>query len=429
VRVLVVGSGGREHALCWSLKRSPNATEIHIAPGNGGTASLGTNVPIGVDDVSGLVEYAYRGQFDLTVVGPEVPLSMGLADALQDRGLRVFGPTSAAARVESSKAFSKDFMRAHDIPTGDYGVFSRADEALAYIEKHPGPIVVKASGLAAGKGALVCSTSGEARQAVDRILVQRAFGDAGDKVVIEERLSGQEVSVLAFSDGTTVRPMILAQDHKAAYDGDRGPNTGGMGCYAPAPVLDEAMLTGVVERVLQPAVDGLREAGTRYVGVLYAGLMVEDGDFRVLEFNCRFGDPETQVILPLLRTDLAEVMEACVDGRLDEVDLSWAPGACVCVVMASGGYPGSYQKGYEIVGLEDAESLPDTVIFHSGTRREDGRVLTNGGRVLGVTAWADDLAGAVQGAYRAAEMISWPDVMYRRDIGAKGLVSGSERRD
>ncbi|MCD6518389.1 MAG: phosphoribosylamine--glycine ligase [Anaerolineae bacterium] len=421
MKVLVVGSGGREHALAWALKRSAHVQEVYVAPGNGGTAETAVNVPIAVDDIPALADYAQQEAFDLVVVGPELPLALGVSDALQARGIRVFGPSAKAARIESSKAFSKDFMRAHGIPTAEYAVFEDYREALRYLETHPAPIVVKASGLAAGKGSIVCQTDEEARAALDLIMRQRAFGDAGDQVVIEECLQGQEVSVLAFADGETVVPMVLVQDHKAAYDGDRGPNTGGMGCYAPAPLLDEEMLQQVIAKVLQPVVTGMAQQGTPYVGVLYAGLMVSGRDFQVLEFNCRFGDPETQVILPLLRTDLVEVLDACIEGRLNQVELQWADQFCVCVVMASGGYPGHYEKGYEIQGLEEVAQLADTVVFHAGTQRKDGRVLTAGGRVLGVTAWADDLPEAIKRAYAAVERIHWPNVMYRRDIGAKGL--------
>lgn len=419
MKVLVVGSGGREHALVWALDRSPQVDEIQIAPGNGGTSTLATNIPIAADDIPALVEHAEKENIGLVVVGPEVPLSLGLVDAIQEKGIRVFGPGKKAARIESSKAYSKDFMRDHDIPTAPYAIFEDYDRAKAYLHEHPAPIVVKASGLAAGKGSIVCRTDEEALQALDEIMRERAFGEAGDLVVIEECLEGEEVSVLAFSDGQTVKPMVLAQDHKPAYDGDRGPNTGGMGCYAPAPLLDKATLERVMDEVLQVTVDGLRRMDTPYVGVLYAGLMLSDGDFQVLEFNCRFGDPEAQVILPLLENDLVSVLEACVDGTLDEVALRWSDETCVCVVMASGGYPVEYETGYEIEGLE--EDLPDTFVFHAGTRREDGRVLTDGGRVLGVTAWDDDLRSAVDKAYARADLIHWPDVMMRRDIGAKGL--------
>jgi len=428
MRVLVVGSGGREHALAWALRRSPQVGELFVAPGNGGTERIATNVAIAAEDVRALTDFAAAQRIDLTVVGPEVPLALGLSDALRERGLRVFGPGASAAQIESSKAFSKRFMAAHGIPTAGFTIVDDYDAALRYLSAHPAPIVVKADGLAAGKGAIVCRTDAEARQALHLIMRQRAFGDAGKRVVIEECLHGQEVSVLAFSDGRTVRPMILAQDHKAIHDGDRGPNTGGMGCYAPAPLLDARMLARVSTEVLQRAVDAMAEAGTPYVGVLYAGLMVEEGSFAVLEFNCRFGDPEAQVILPLLRTDLAEVMLACVEGRLDQVPLAWNDGSCVCVVMASEGYPGTYAKGHVIEGLDAADADETAVVFHAGTERRDGRVLTAGGRVLGVTAWDADLPRAIERAYAAVGRIHWPGAMYRRDIGAKGLAASSEFR-
>jgi phosphoribosylamine--glycine ligase len=421
VKILVVGSGGREHALLWALSRSPRKPELYVAPGNGGMGDLATQVPIGAEDVPALCAYAVEQAMDLVIIGPEVPLALGLADALQARGVRAFGPSQAAARIEASKAFSKDFMRAHSIPTADYAVFSDYAAALAYLESHPAPIVVKASGLAAGKGVIVCNTDAEARQALDEIMRARVFGAAGDQVVIETCLTGPEVSVLAFCDGKTVVPMARAQDHKAVYDGDRGPNTGGMGCYAPAPVLSDEMLERVMRQVLQPAVDGMAEAGTPYVGVLYAGLMVSGDAFHVIEFNCRFGDPEAQVILPLLETDLIEIMEACIEARLAQVAIRWAARTAVCVVMASEGYPGSYRKGDVIEGLDEAARLPDTFVFHAGTVRRDGQVLTAGGRVLGVTAWADDLPAAIARAYAAVDRVHWPGAMARRDIGAKGL--------
>ena len=427
MKVLVVGSGGREHALVWSMGRSPSVDEIHVAPGNGGTGEAAVNVPIAATDTDALVDYAQSQRFDLTVIGPELPLALGLSDALRDAGLKVFGPSAKAARIESSKAFSKDFMRENRIPTADYGVFHDHKAALGYLDGHPAPIVIKASGLAAGKGSIVCHTDQEAREALNRIMRDRVFGEAGDLVVIEEFLSGQETSVLAFSDGNTVAPMLLSQDHKAAYDGDVGPNTGGMGCYAPAEFIDHALQERMVNEVLQPTVDGMRLAGTPYVGVLYAGMMISDDDFSVLEFNCRFGDPETQVTVPLLETDLVTVMLACIDGELDSVDLRWSDKACVCVAMASGGYPGQYKRGYEIHGLDQAGRLPNTVVFHAGTKREGDRLVTAGGRVLGVTAWDDDLSGAIERAYQAVALIHWPKVMFRRDIGAKGLKAQGGR--
>ena len=420
MKVLVVGSGGREHAIAWSLARSPRVREIHVAPGNGGTSALATNVPIAADNVPALVGYARQQNFDLVVIGPEAPLALGLADALRAEGIRVFGPSAQAARLESSKAFSKDFMRANRIPTADYAVFHAYEPALCYLDMHPAPIVIKADGLAAGKGAIVCQTNEQAREALRMMMIDRALGAAGDTVVIETYLTGQEASVLAFTDGRTVVPMIVAQDHKAVFDGDRGPNTGGMGAYAPAGIVNDDLMRRITSEVLQPAVDALWRAGTPYIGVLYAGLMLSDDSFNVLEFNCRFGDPEAQAILPLLKTDLALVMEACVDGGLDRINLEWSGEACVCVVMASEGYPGHYKTGYEIEGLDKAAKSPNTVVFHAGTRRDGNRILTAGGRVLGVTAWAKDLRGAIAQAYAAVEVIHWPGAMFRRDIGAKG---------
>ena len=427
-KVLVVGSGGREHALAWALQRSVGVDEVHVAPGNGGTASLATNVAISADDVDGLAAYAESERFDLTVVGPEVPLSLGVADAFVARGLRVFGPSAQAARIESSKAFSKDFMRAHGIPTADYGLFDDYDQAVSYVEAQSVPIVVKASGLAAGKGAFVCRSDQEALAALDIIMKERAFGPAGDIVVIEAFVMGQEVSVLAFCDGETIAPMILSQDHKPVFDGDRGPNTGGMGCYAPASVLGPDLLARVQDEVLQATVDGMAAAGTPYVGVLYAGLMVSDDEFSVLEFNCRFGDPETQAILPLLHTDLHAVLDACIEGDLDQIELTWDDAHCVCVVMASEGYPGAYDKGHRIEGLGEVADRDDTMVFHAGTRRKGDHVYTDGGRVLGVTSWAPTLENAVTRAYSAVDEIAWPGAFCRRDIGAKGLVAAKGDR-
>jgi len=424
MRVLLVGSGGREHALAWAIARSPRCETLFVAPGNSGTAQLGRNVPISTDNLDELVRFAVEQCCDLVVVGPEMPLALGLADRLQAAGIRCFGPSAAAARIEASKAFSKTLMRDLGLPTADFATFCDADTAEAHVRAVGAPIVVKASGLAAGKGVIVCQTMDEAFVAIDTIGRKRAFGAAGDEIVIEAFVTGSEVSVLAFSDGVTVRPMIQAQDHKAACDGDRGPNTGGMGCYAPAALLDEAQLEAVTARVLQPTIDGLRQRGTPYVGILYAGLMVSADDLKVLEFNCRFGDPETQAILPLLENDLLEVLEASVDGRLHEIELRWRRLTSVCVVMAAQGYPGAYERGLPIEGLDAAAALDDVVVFHAGTRTVDGQVLTDGGRVLGVTAWASDLRAARDRAYTAVGRIHWAGAFARQDIGCKGLEEG-----
>jgi phosphoribosylamine--glycine ligase len=416
--ILVVGGGGREHALVWALSRSPNAGAIFAAPGNAGTAALATNVPIQADDSEALVQFALQTGIDLTVVGPEAPLAAGLVDALQAVGLRAFGPTQAAAQLEASKAFAKDFMRARGIPTGRYATFSAYDDAVAYVQTLPTDegVVVKASGLAAGKGVLMCANRAEALAALDEIMSVRAFGAAGNEVLIEERLSGPELSLLAFADGTTVVPMVPARDHKRVFDGDQGPNTGGMGVYAPPPDADAALVAQITRDVLVPTVRGMAAAGTPYVGVLYAGLMLTADGPRVLEFNCRFGDPETQVILPLLESDLLATMEACIDGRLAETGVHFRDAACAAVVAAAPGYPGPYPKGLTIEGVAAAEAR-GALVFHAGTARRDGQLVSAGGRVLAVSALGADLAAAVGGAYDGLAAIHFTGLHYRRDIG------------
>ena len=430
MKVLIVGSGGREHCLAWKVARSAQVEQVYVAPGNGGTAwaavagarAPARNVAIEVLDVEGLLTFAREQAIDLTVVGPEAPLVAGLVDAFQQAGLAVFGPTQAAAQLEGSKVFAKQFMVAHGIPTGHAERFADYEAASAYLRQVGAPIVVKASGLAAGKGVTVCTTLTEAQEALHAAMVERVFGDAGDQVLIEECLTGQEASLLAFSDGRMAVPMIAAQDHKAAYDGDRGPNTGGMGCYAPAPLMTPSLIEQVTRKVLQPTVDGMRAAGTPYVGVLYAGLMISEASPLVLEFNCRFGDPEAQVILPLLKTDLVEVLQACVDGRLEQVQVCWDEGYAACVVIASGGYPMQYEKGKVITGLDEAEAQPGVTVFHAGTRREGPRVLSDGGRVLGVTATGPTLQASLDRAYAGVAQIDFERMQYRTDIGAKGLA-------
>jgi phosphoribosylamine--glycine ligase len=416
--VLVIGSGGREHALVWALSRSPQVGEIYAAPGNAGTAVSAINVPIPSDDLAGLVEFAREKQVDLTVVGPEAPLAAGIVDRFQAAGLPVFGPTQAAAQLESSKAFAKTFMREQGIPTADYAIFDDLAAARAYVERQSGPMVVKASGLAAGKGVLMCANRDEALAALQLAMQERAFGSAGDSVVIEEWLQGPELSLLAFSDGRTVVPMLPARDHKRAYDNDAGPNTGGMGVYAPPPDVDETLVAEIMRTVLEPAVRGMAEQGTPYVGVLYAGVMLTASGPQVLEFNCRFGDPETQVILPMLDSDLAEIMLACIEGRLSPEMVRVKPGACAAVVMAAPGYPGSYPKGALISGLDDVPD--DVLVFHAGTALRDGQVVTSGGRVLAVSAVGADLETAVTKAYAGVSRIHFDGAHYRTDIG-KGV--------
>ncbi|HEX9922909.1 MAG TPA: phosphoribosylamine--glycine ligase [Anaerolineae bacterium] len=429
INLLVIGQGGREHTLAWKLAQSPKAGRVWVAPGNGGTArnaQPGTasiaNVAIAENNVDDLIAFARQNEVGLTVVGPEAPLAAGLADAFQTAGLRCFGPRQAAARLEASKAFAKAFMERRDIPTGRYATFTAYDAAQRFLQQVDYPVVVKASGLAAGKGVIVPNSAEAAEAALRQIMTERAFGAAGDEVVIEERLFGQEASVLALCDGHSVAPLPPAQDHKPIFNGDRGPNTGGMGAYAPAPLVTATLLDAVVRTVLQPAVDGLRAEGTPYVGVLYAGLMINETGAHVLEFNCRFGDPEAQVVLPLLESDLVEAIEACLEGRLDRADLRWRSEAAVTVVAASAGYPGNYPKGRDISGLAEANARPGVTVFHAGTRQtDDGRLVTNGGRVLAVTALGPDLPQAIDRAYAGMQAIHFEGMQFRTDIGAKAL--------
>jgi phosphoribosylamine--glycine ligase len=420
---MVVGSGGREQALAWKLLQSPRVESVLIAPGNGGTAALGAraeNVAVAADDVPALVELAGARQVDLVVVGPEIALSLGLVDQLQARGIAAFGPSAAAARIESSKVFAKDFMQRHNIPSARYASFTAYDAALAHLHRVDYPVVIKASGLAAGKGVIIPQTMAEAEAALRTIMVERAFGDAGDAVVIEERLSGPEVSLLAFSDGRTVVTMPAAQDHKRVFDGDQGPNTGGMGAFAPSPLATAALIEDATRTVLQPTIDGLRAEGMPFVGVLYAGLMLTADGPRVLEFNCRFGDPETQAIMLLLQSDLIDICEACLAGRLSSLDVRWRGGAAATVVLASGGYPGHYERGKLIGGLAAAGALRDVVVFHAGTMQAGQDVATNGGRVLNVSAVGETLPDALARAYAAVDMIHFDGMHVRRDIGRKG---------
>ncbi|MEI2688394.1 MAG: phosphoribosylamine--glycine ligase [Anaerolineae bacterium] len=424
--VLIIGRGGREHALAWKLAQSPAVQQVWVAPGNGGTALAGgkiANVDLQEHDFAGLIAFARQNHATLTIVGPEAPLAAGIVDAFQAAGLRCFGPSRAAAQIEASKAFAKDFMARHGIPTARHATFSDFDAALAHLRQVDYLVVLKASGLAAGKGVILPASLIEAEAALRQIMVGREFGAAGDEVVIEERLTGPEASLLAFSDGHSIALMPAAQDHKRVFDGDQGPNTGGMGAYAPTPLMTPALLEQVRRTVLQPAIDGLAAEGMPYVGVLYAGIMLTTDGPKTLEFNCRFGDPETQVILPLLETDLADVIEACLAGQLAELAVRWRAGAAATVVAASEGYPGSYPLGREIGGLAGAEALPRVAVFHAGTRLEaDGRLLTDGGRVLAVTGVGDNLLAALAHAYGGIEHIYFQGMHYRRDIGAKADV-------
>ncbi|MCL5981315.1 MAG: phosphoribosylamine--glycine ligase [Firmicutes bacterium] len=421
MRILVVGGGGREHALAWKLNLSPRVHKVYCVPGNAGIAQVAKCLPLNVDDADGLIRLAVQNEVDLVVVGPEAPLTAGLVDAFTAAGVPAFGPSKAAARLEGSKVFAKQLMEKYSIPTASSRVFTDAAAALAYLEKKEAPVVVKADGLASGKGVIVAAKKEEAAAAVRLIMTDRAFGDAGNKVLIEEYLTGEEVSVMAFTDGETVLPMAPAQDHKAVYDLDTGPNTGGMGAYSPTPVLTPEMLSEVQTRILYPTVRALRREGIAFRGVLYAGLMMTATGPKVLEFNVRFGDPECQVILPRLKNDLPALMLATINGNLSEQELTWHRHHAACVVMASGGYPGPYEKGFVISGLEEVAKMADVQVFHAGTALKDGKTVTAGGRVLAVTAWGASLPVALKKAYAACNTISFTGAHYRKDIGQKAL--------
>ncbi len=419
MKVLIVGGGGREHAIGRKVAESPLLTKLYIAPGNPGMGDIAQMTPIGVEETDKLVAFVKEKGIDMVLIGPEAPLILGLADALSLLHIPVLGPSAAAAQIEGSKAFSKDLMKKYAIPTGAYEVFDQAQPALDYLDHCPLPIVVKADGLAAGKGVIIAEDMETAKQAVRDIMEEKVFGAAGNRVVIEEFLEGEELSLLAFTDGKTVVPMLPSQDHKRIFDNDLGPNTGGMGAYAPAPVGSAAVIEEALRRVLEPAVKGMEEEGRPYRGILYAGLMVGKDGVKVLEFNARFGDPETQAVLPLLDTDLLEIVLAIHRGELDKIKIEWLPKAAVCVVMAAAGYPGTPKKGDAIMGLD--EELPDTMVFHSGTRQKEGIYETNGGRVLGITALGDTLRQAVDLAYRRVKTIDFTGKQYRSDIGAKAF--------
>ena len=423
MKILIIGSGGREHALAWKIAQSPQAAKVYGAPGNPGIAGLakGACVPIAVDDFGGIKAFIEEKDIDLTVVGPEDPLAKGLVDYLEQGGDRAFGPSAGAAQLEGSKAFAKAFMDRHHIPTAAWAEFDNAEAATNYVRGKGAPIVIKADGLAAGKGVTVAMDVETALRAIDEAMVRQAFGSAGSRVVVEEFMEGEEASILAFCDGTTVVPMASSQDHKAVFDGDQGPNTGGMGAYSPAPVVTPEMERRILEEVLQPVVRGMAEEGNPYKGILYAGLMITDQGPRVVEFNVRFGDPETQVVLPRMKTDLVPVLLACCEGRLDGETIAYHDAPCVAVVMASGGYPGSYAKGKTISGIADAETEEGVCVFQAGTKLEEGTLLTNGGRVLNVTATGGALPEAIAKAYRAVGKIAFDGAHYRTDIGGKAL--------
>lgn len=421
MQVLVIGGGGREHTLVWKLAQSKSVTKIYAAPGNPGMKGLAECVDLDIADLDGLADWAEKHAIDLTVVGPEAPLVAGIVDVFKARGLTIFGPSAKAAEIEGSKIFSKELMEKYGVPTAFFKVCDNLADARAFVEEKGAPIVIKADGLAAGKGVVVAMTKDEALDALDDMMGHHKFGSAGNRVVIEEFMEGEEASLLAFTDGKNIVPMLAAQDHKRVNDGDQGPNTGGMGAYCPAPVMTAALKEKTVKEVLRPIVDALAKEGRPYSGCLYAGLMIKGDSVKVVEFNARFGDPETQVVLPLLQSDLAEIMAACAKGTLQPEMVEWSDKAAVCVVMASGGYPGSYKKGLPITGLKAAGAMEDVVVFHAGTREEDGKILTNGGRVLGVTTVADDIPSAQQKAYDAVDKIHFEGAHFRQDIAWRAL--------
>lgn len=421
MKILVIGSGGREHALVWKIAQSPLVEKIYCAPGNPGIGCIAENVPLKVEDLPGLLAFAKKEGIGLTVVGPELPLSLGIVDLFEEFGLKVFGARRNAALIEASKAFSKDLMKKYNVPTAFYEVFTEIEPAIAFIEQHGAPIVVKADGLAAGKGVVVAFSKEEAASAVREMLSGNAFGDAGSRVVIEEFLKGEEASFLAFTDGKNIIPLASAQDHKAIYDGDKGPNTGGMGAYSPAPVVTAAVHEKAMNEVMRRTVDGMAAEGRPYRGVLYAGLMIDGDSVKTLEFNARFGDPECQPLLMRMKSDIVPILLAVADGDISGITIEWHDMAAVCVVMAAAGYPGDYPKGDEISGLDAAGEIGDLFVFHAGTGERDGLFVTNGGRVLGVTGRGATVAEAIKKAYEGVAVIRWNGVQFRTDIGKKAL--------
>jgi phosphoribosylamine--glycine ligase len=422
MKVLVIGSGGREHALVWKIAQSPLVEKVYCAPGNPGIGRIAENIDIKVDDLPGLLAFAKRENIGLTVVGPELPLSMGIVDLFEEYGLKIFGARKNAAIIEASKAFSKDLMKKYQVPTAAYEVFTEIAPAVAFIDRLGTPIVIKADGLAAGKGVIIAQDRNEAVAAVTDMLSGNAFGSAGSRVVVEEFLRGEEASFLAFTDGKNIIPLASAQDHKAIFDGDTGPNTGGMGAYSPAPVVTPAIHEKAMIEVMRRTVDGMAAEGRPYRGVLYAGLMIDGDQVKTLEFNARFGDPECQPLLMRMKSDIVPVLMAVAEGDLRGVEIEWHDKAAVCVVMAAGGYPGDYRKGDVIAGLDEAAEIADLFVFHAGTAQRDDKFVTAGGRVLGVTALGGTVRDAIARAYEGVAAISWDGVQYRRDIGAKALV-------
>jgi len=421
MKVLVIGSGGREHTLVWKMTQSPKVSQVYCAPGNAGISRLAQCVNIDADSIEKLVGFTKKEKIDLTVVGPELPLSQGIVNEFNQQGLKIFGPSKEAAEIESSKVFSKYLLKKYHIPTANYQVFQNSEKALNYIQQQTFPLVIKADGLAAGKGVFIVKNLLEARDALNALMEEKKFGEAGRQVIIEEFLEGEEVSILAFCDGKTVVPMVSSQDHKKIFDNDLGTNTGGMGAYSPVPFYPDEFEKRVLEEILKPTVKGLQNEGKEYKGVLYAGLILTKEGPKVLEFNARFGDPETQVILPRLKTDLIDILNAVIDSTLHKINIQWEDNAAVCVVVASGGYPEKHQKGKVISGLERLEKMKDMIAFHAGTKFQEGRVVTSGGRVLGITAWDETISKAKEKAYKGVNKIYFEDMYYRKDIAAKAI--------
>jgi len=421
MKVLVIGSGGREHALVWKLSQSPQVDKIYCAPSNAGINLIAEPVNIKADNIELLVDFAFENDIGITVVGPEAPLSKGIVDVFQRKGLTIFGPTMGGAKIESSKVFAKEFMKRNGIPTSDFSVASDYEDAREKVKSHGFPVVIKADGLAAGKGVFVCNESKEGEDALDKIFKEKTFGEAGNTVIIEDKLEGEEVSFMVISDGKHYVPLSSSQDHKAIYDGDKGPNTGGMGAYSPAPIVHSKLEDKIKKTIIEPAIKGLAKEGTPYRGLLYAGLMIKDEEIFVLEFNCRFGDPETQPVLYRMKSDLLPILMESARGNVIDISPDWSKGFSVCVVLASKGYPGSYEKGKVITGLDNFNNRDDVFIFHAGTIKESNQILTNGGRVLGVTAKGDNAKGAIDKAYGAVSEISFDKIYYRQDIGRKAI--------
>ena len=421
MKIAVLGMGGREHTLVWKLIQGKEVEKVYCIPGNAGTASIAENVPLEDKSFESIASFVKENKIDLTVIGPEAPLTEGIVDFFQEKGLKVFGPNKKAAIIEGSKIFTRELLQKYKIPSAEFAHFDSAEKALEYLHQKGAPIVVKADGLAAGKGAIVCETVEEAEDAIKKIMVDAAFGEAGKKVVLEEKLVGEEASFLVFTDGETIKPMVSSQDHKAVFDGDKGPNTGGMGAYSPAPVMTKELEKEVIETIMRPTIDAMKKEGREYAGILYAGLMITENGPKVIEFNCRFGDPETQPLLMRLESDLVPILQSCMNKTLADQEIKWSEKAACCVVMASGGYPGSYEKGMEISGLEEANALKETVVFHAGTKLDGETVLTNGGRVLGITSLGNSIKESIENAYKAVEKISFEKAYFRKDIGQKAL--------